>query len=174
MADGQHAEELAAKAAEAVRRVVAAAETRAAEIVREAEADADRIREAAEAKATEIREQAEADARERIETASKALEELRGKLSGAGDARPPPAVSPEPVAEPEPVRAVPEVPAAPQGEAGASAAAGNGDDAAARLVAMKLAVDGKGRDEIEAELTQRFGPGDRSRLLDDVLARAGG
>jgi hypothetical protein len=38
---------------------------------------------------------------------------------------------------------------------------------------MKLAVDGKGRDEIEAELTAKFGPGDRSTLLDDVLARAG-
>ena len=48
-----------------------------------------------------------------------------------------------------------------------------GNDAAARLVAMKLAVDGKGRDEIEAELEGKFGSADRSALLDDVLARAG-
>jgi hypothetical protein len=38
---------------------------------------------------------------------------------------------------------------------------------------MKLAMDGKGRGEIEAELAEKFGAGDRSALLDDVLARAG-
>jgi hypothetical protein len=48
-----------------------------------------------------------------------------------------------------------------------------GNDAAARLVAMKLAVDGRSRDEIESELAEKFGDADRSALLDDVLARAG-
>jgi hypothetical protein len=52
--------------------------------------------------------------------------------------------------------------------------AGNGDDAAQRLVAMRLAIEGKDRAEIEAELREKFGPGDRTGLLDDVLARAGG
>ena len=33
---------------------------------------------------------------------------------------------------------------------------------------MKLAVDGKNRAEIEAELTAKFGAADRSALLDDV------
>jgi hypothetical protein len=52
-------------------------------------------------------------------------------------------------------------------------AGGDGDDAAERLVAMKLAVDGTDRMAIEAELNDRFGAGDRSALLDDVLSRAG-
>jgi len=55
----------------------------------------------------------------------------------------------------------------------ASANSSGGNDAATRLVAMKLAVDGSGRDEIEAELNAKFGSADRSALLDDVLARAG-
>jgi hypothetical protein len=38
---------------------------------------------------------------------------------------------------------------------------------------MKLAVDGKSRDEIETELAEKFGDADRAALLDDVLARAG-
>jgi hypothetical protein len=50
---------------------------------------------------------------------------------------------------------------------------GSSDDAGARLVAMKLALDGKDRGEIEAELETKFGPGDRAALLDDILSRAG-
>ena len=78
---------------------------------------------------------------------------------------------PDPVPEPAPVPQPSPVPAT--GPDPTATAEANGDDAAARLVAMKLAVDGKGREEIEAELTQKFGPGDRSGLLDDVLSRAG-
>ena len=51
--------------------------------------------------------------------------------------------------------------------------AANGDDAAVRLVAMKLAVEGKDSAAIEAELIEKFGPGDRSELLRDVVSRAG-
>jgi len=173
MSEGNQAEELAAQAAEAVRRTVAEAEAKAERILSEAEAEAKRVR-----------DQAEAEARERIDSATKALEELRSKLAAVGNAptsstpaSEPAASEPpasEPVAsqrEPEPLRAEPEVPTSAPTEP--HPAAGNGDDAAARLVAMKLAVDGKGREEIEAELTQRFGPGDRSGLLDDVLSRAG-
>ena len=36
---------------------------------------------------------------------------------------------------------------------------------------MKLAVDGKDQEAIEAELAEKFGPRDRSELLKDVLAR---
>ena len=36
---------------------------------------------------------------------------------------------------------------------------------------MKCAVDGQTRAAIEAELLEKFGAGDRSALLDDVLAR---
>jgi membrane protein involved in colicin uptake len=164
MRKGSQAEDLAAQAAEAVRRAVAEGEAKAEQIVRDAEVEAKRIR-----------DEAEAEARERIERASKALEELRGQLGAVGNTPgPSPAASPPAASEPEPepLRAEPEVPTARPTES-RPAASGNGDDAAARLVAMKLAVDGKGREEIEAELTERFGPGDRSGLLDDVLTRAG-
>ena len=77
------AEELAASAADAVRRVVSEAESRAEEIVREAEAEAGRIREKAEAEAKSIRERAEADARGQIEAAKRALDELGGTLAAA-------------------------------------------------------------------------------------------
>jgi hypothetical protein len=158
MSEGRKAEELAGQAAEAVRRVVAAAEERAAEIVREAEAEAARIR-----------ERAEADAQERIEGAQHALDGLRGKLEGGAAASQPAAESPPtephpaPVPEPAPEPAPDPVPPP----------AGNGDDAAARLLAMKLAIDGKGREEIAYELDAKFGAADRDSLLDDVLARAG-
>ena len=39
-------------------------------------------------------------------------------------------------------------------------------------MAMKLAVEGKDRPAIEAELNEKFGAGDRSALLEDVLSRA--
>ena len=37
---------------------------------------------------------------------------------------------------------------------------------------MKLAVDGKDRAAIEAELSENSAPRDRAALLDDVLSRA--
>jgi dsDNA-specific endonuclease/ATPase MutS2 len=170
VSESNRAEELAAQAAETIRSTLAEAEAKAERIISDAEAEAKRIL-----------DQAEAEARERIDSATTALEELLSKLAEVGNApmsspsETEPAASPpapsEP--EPEPLRAEPEVPTTPPTEPHPAAGSGNGDDAAARLVAMKLAVDGKGREEIEAELTQRFGPGDRSALLDDVLARAG-
>jgi hypothetical protein len=171
MSSGQHADDLAAKAAEAVRRVVAEAEDRAAEIIRDADAKAASIREQAEAEAGQIRKRAEADARGQIEAAKRALDELGGTLVAAASEAVPKAETPEPKPKPEPApEPVEELPGAP--EAPVSPPAGNGDDAAQRLVAMKLAVDGRDRAEIEAELNARFGEADRSALLDDVLSRA--
>jgi len=54
----------------------------------------------------------------------------------------------------------------------AQAAAPNGSDAA-RLVAMKMAIDGTARAQIESELAAKFGVADRSALLDEVFTRAG-
>ena len=177
MSAGQHADDLAKEAAEAVRRVLADAEERAAEITRQAEAEAASVRERAEADAAQIRERAEADARGQIEAAKRALDELGGTLVAAAteaipqaetpEPDPEPAPRPEPEPEPQPE---PETPGAP--ETPVSPPAANGNDAAERLVAMKLAVDGKDRSAIEAELTERFGAADRSALLDDVLSRA--
>jgi vacuolar-type H+-ATPase subunit H len=178
MSDVQQSDDLAAKAAEAVRRVVAEAEDRAAQIIQEAEAKAASIREQAEAEAKQIRDRGEADARAQIDAAKRALDELGGTLVAAATEALPkseteeaPAPPPEPEPEPEPGEPEPEEsPGAP--EAPISPPAPNGNDAAARLVAMKMAVEGMGRDRIEVELNEKFGPDDRSALLDDVLHRA--
>jgi hypothetical protein len=196
MSPEERADELAARAAEAVRRVVAEAEERAAEILREAEAEASRIRQEAEAQASRTRERAEADARGQIEAAKRALDELGGTLVAAAseaipraenetqeteteEEKPPgPHPDPEPEAEPEaPSKSpgAPEAPISPPAEESPTVESpdtGNGDDAAERLVALKLAVEGKDPAVIEAELVQRFGPGDRSTLLRDVVNRA--
>jgi hypothetical protein len=193
MADSKNAEELAAQAAEAVKRVLADAEQRAGEIVRDAEAKAASVREQAEAAAAQIRERAEGDARAQIEAAKRALDELGGTLSAAvsaaipkGETEPQPTETeeetepgPHPDPEPEPAEpeeesepaGAPEAPVSPPSEETASQRTTNGDDAAERLVAMKLAVDGKDRDAIEGELTEKFGARDRGDLLDDVLSR---
>jgi hypothetical protein len=53
------------------------------------------------------------------------------------------------------------------------APAGNGSDAAgARLVAMKMALDGASREEVGREL-EGYDLPDREALLDEVFARAG-
>ena len=164
----QRADQIATQVADAVRRVVTEAESRAVEIVREAEADAARIRERAETEAAQIRERGEAEARDQIEAARRALDELGGSLATAVSEATPGGETPP--AEPE----TPVSPPAPEQEETAvqpPPATGNGDDAAQRLVAMKLAVDGKDRAEIETELTEKFGDADRSALLDDVLSR---
>ena len=180
MSSGGHSDDLAAKAADAVRGIVAEAEDRAAEIIRDADAKAARIREQAEAEAKRIRERAEGDARGQIEAAKRALDELGGTLVAAASeaipkAETPEAETPEPESEPAPEPdPKPEQPSEPPGspETPVSPPPANGDDAAERLVAMKLAVEGRDRAAIEAELSERFGASDRSALLDDVLSRA--
>jgi hypothetical protein len=183
MADGKSAEELAAEAAEAVRQAVAEAESRAAEIVRDAEAKAASVREQAEAEAAQIRERAEGDARSQIEAAKRALDELGGTLAAAASSALPKAESePHETETDQPAESpgAPEAPVSPPAEPEpepepepeqTGSTAGNGDDAAERLVAMKMAVDGKDQAAIAAELVEKFGPGDRTELLKDVLER---
>ena len=178
MSSAGHSDDLAAKAADAVRGIVAEAEDRAAEIIRDADAKAASIREQAEAEAKRIRERAEGDARGQIEAAKRALDELGGTLVAAASEAIPKAEAPEPESEPAPEpepepdrsRSPSEPPGSP--ETPVSPPPANGDDAAERLVAMKLAVEGRDRAAIEAELSERFGASDRSALLDDVLSRA--
>ena len=66
---------------------------------------------------------------------------------------------------------MPEPPSAVDGAASVPSASNGGDDSQ-RLVAMKMALDGSGREQIAAELDAKFGASDRAALL-DVLARAG-
>jgi colicin import membrane protein len=166
MAEETQADQLAAQAAEAVRRVIAQAEARAAEIVREAESQAAKIRETAEGDAAQARERAEADARAQIEAAKRALDELGGTLAAAASAAIPSPTGSSETPAPAPAQDLTEP--VPE-ETGPTA--GNDGDAAERLVAMKLAVEGKDPAAIEAELIERFGPGDRADLLREVLSR---
>jgi hypothetical protein len=147
-------EELAQQAADSVRDVIAAAERRAEEIVREAEAEAERIRAGATA-----------------ETPSPPVP--HPDPSPPGDPVPEP-TPPEP-APPAPTPPTPD-PTPPAPDPAPPTTTSNGaatGDAAVRLLAMKLALDGGGRDEIASALETKFGAADRGALLDDVLARAG-
>jgi hypothetical protein len=183
-------DDLAQQAADAVRDAVAAAEKRAGEIVADAEAKAKEIVADAEREAEGLRERAELEARERLDKVRAALEGLESQLSGevaevepgpvtVPEPEPPatPEPAPEPVPEPSP-EPVPE-PSPPPDEAdppapdvsGFNGEAG-GDKAAARLVAMKMALDGASREEIDSHLSEKYGLDDNEKLLDDVLARA--
>ncbi|MGH2924424.1 MAG: hypothetical protein ACRDK1_00470 [Solirubrobacterales bacterium] len=167
------AEELIRQATDSVRSALDAAQRRAQEIVAQAEADAKGIRAEAEAAAKRIRTeaedaagrirgQAEGQAQRRLQEVRGALDELRGRLSDEGEAAgsataatPPPPASAEPSPTPK---------AEPSGAG----------DAAARLVAMKLALDGTPRDEARTQLAAEFEVADLDGLLDEVYARATG
>lgn len=80
-----------------------------------------------------------------------------------------PEPSPEPVPEPTPdpvPEPIPDTPAP-------AAINGSEDEQAARLVAMKMALDGSSRDQIAAHLTQNYRLADGDGLLDMVLTHAG-
>jgi outer membrane biosynthesis protein TonB len=180
------AEQIVHDVAERVRAVIADAEERAAAIVRDAEEEAQGIR-----------ARAEEDARKRLDEVQRAFADLQGKLGGSPQAEvtpepvtvpepsppdtpePTPDPVPEPVPGPEPVpEPTPQpVPEPTPGEPPEPAAGGNGgglstDKAAARLVAMKMALDGASREEIDAHLAANYDVESREKLLDDVLARA--
>ena len=179
-------EQIAHEVAERVRGVLAEAEERANEIVRDAEDEA-----------TRIRARAESEARKRLEEVASAFQDLQGKLSGESaevipepppvpepeppatpEPEPPPVPEPTPDPVPEPVPTPPSVPepTPPPGEADPPSISGNGavtaDKAAARLVAMKMALDGSSREAIDAHIAANYDVDNRSDLLDDVLARA--
>jgi outer membrane biosynthesis protein TonB len=179
-------EQIAREVADGVRGVLAEAERRADEIVREAEDEA-----------TRIRARAESDARKRLEEVSSAFQDLKGKLAGESaevipepppvpepeppatpEPEPPPIPEPTPDPVPEPVPTPPSVPepTPPPDEADPPSVAANGaaspDKAAARLVAMKMALDGSSREAIDAHIVANYDVDNRQALLDDVLARA--
>jgi hypothetical protein len=175
MAD-READSFAQAAANRVREIVGSAEERAEEILSEAREEAERIR-----------EHAEAEAREKLDEVRAALADLEGRI-GAGAAH-------EPSATPEPeVRAdqtaaeAEEAPPALQEEPAETSGApteklieqlrsgageeGESDAGAARLVAMKMALDGASRDEIDRHLAESYKVPDRRKLVDEVLAKA--
>ena len=156
--------------AENVRAALDSAQQRADEIVREAEAEAQRIR-----------SRAETEARERLDQVREALERLE---AGLGDPTSPPASVPESArkapkaAKPEPPEPpvelkAPEPEPQPAPRTKASNEAPNADAGAARLVAMKLALDGTSRDEARDQLAADYEVADLDALLDEVYAKAG-
>jgi hypothetical protein len=161
--------------------------------------EAERLR----AEAERIRADAEADARRRLDEVQTALADLRGRLSDSQDAEvepgpvtvpepeppqtpeplpePTPEPTPEPVPEPmpEPVpEPIPDPPQTPEPVSSTPASANGdepkaGDDSAARLVAMKLALEGTSRDDAREQLAAEYDVADLDGLLDDVYSRAG-
>jgi hypothetical protein len=71
----------------------------------------------------------------------------------------PPTETPEPVSS---------TPASANGDESTA-----GDDSAARLVAMKLALDGTSRDDAREQLAAEYDVADLDSLLDDVYSKAG-
>ncbi len=157
-------EDLAKQAADSVRQVIAEAQKQAAEIIS-----------AAEKEAEGIRARAQAEARDQVEGAKRALEELTARFgqqsSSPQQAAPPPTPEPPP---PPPGPPTPEpAEATTEPEPTAAPASASDDSQAARLVAMKMALDGVFRDEIDAELEKSYSLADRAALVDEVLAKAG-
>jgi outer membrane biosynthesis protein TonB len=142
---------------------------------------------------------AAAQAQKRVEEVRSALAQLQGRLGGEENEdraapgsevepgpvtvpEPEPPVTPEPMPEPAPEPApvpTPE-PSPPPGETDRPAASADGDgaerrsdDAAARLVAMKLALDGTSREEAGKLLASDYDLAELDTLLDEVYAKAG-
>ena len=178
------------------------AEDRAREIVATAEERANKLIADAEKEADAIRSRGEAESQERLARVREALLTLEGAMGNrpSSEIDPGPAEVPEPMppvepepsppaepepmppAEPEPMPPDPEIeppaPAVPDRESpqmknGLPAGAGRSADAtAARIVAMKMALDGSSRDEISSRLDSDYEIDGTDKLLDDVMKRA--
>jgi hypothetical protein len=168
-------EEIVRELTDRIREAIEVAEKRAAEIVRRAETEAQRIR-----------AEAEAAASRRLDEVQKALDDLHGRLSGEARSevtpgpvtvpepapgtvpQPAPAATPEPGPEPAPPPAEADPPSPEPANGG-----GDGQEAAARLVAMKLALDGTAREEARRQLATDYDLADLDALLEDVYSRVG-
>jgi DivIVA domain-containing protein len=185
---------VAGRAGDKVSEIVAFAEAKAAEIEGEARQRAEAI--ISEAR-TEARNQIER-AQGAVAGLVKQADDLRERVGALGrdlggetepatvpeptvpqpEVDPSPVVVPEPEPPREPVPApdpmpAPEIePVEPEQPPPAAGESGNGDEAGARLVAMKMALDGSSREEVEQHLSEAFGLTDAGDLLDDVFARA--
>jgi outer membrane biosynthesis protein TonB len=190
------AEQIVHDVAERVRALIADAEERAARIVRDAEQEAERIRTGAESEA----ERRLSDVREALDEIQGKLgatgevvpgpvtvpePEPPGVPEPTPDPVPEPVPGPERVPEPTPDPVPDPVPGpervpepsprpgpSPDPAPGENGGARSTDKAAARLVAMKMALDGASREEIEQHLEGHYDVGHLEKLLDDVLARA--
>jgi hypothetical protein len=136
-----------------------------------------------------------ADAEDAISQLVGQAESLRDRLAGQAEITPGPVVVPEPepplepepgptpVPEPEPPlepeptpepvpEPTPPSPPEPSPPAPPSEPVAASDTMAPRLVAMKMALEGASREEIDRHLAENYDVAHREKLLDDVLARA--
>jgi DivIVA domain-containing protein len=173
---------LSAQAGEQVKTIVEAAERGAQEIREAARAEArehvahvtaaaDRLRERIEQMERDMT-QLVIDLREGADRLHGDLDELQAgtdELSTARGAAPAP--EPPAASEPEAPAAAPESTAP---ETPAPSAPKNGDSAAARIVALDMALSGTSREETDRYLAANYDLPDRAALLDEVYAAAGG
>jgi DivIVA domain-containing protein len=187
---------LADVAAQKVGSIVEAAEAKAKEIEADARREADELLSNARDQARDQLERAQRsvanligqadDLRQRI--GAMAEDVIGGQGSRAEtepgpepvpEPMPPePEVDPTPVTVPEPAPPLepePEPPSIPEPgpEPPTPAAANGADDQAARLVAMKMVLDGSSRDDIAKHLAANYELSDTDQLLDAVFERAG-
>lgn len=183
-----------------VRAALDEAEEKAREIVATAEERAKELIANAEAEASKIRDGAENEAQDRLAKVREALANLEGSFGGSPSSEidpgpaevpepmppvepepsPPLEPEPQPPAEPEPMPPDPEIePPAPAQPDRDSPQLTNGfssdrsqDATAARIVAMKMALDGVPRDEISVHLDENYEIDSSNQLLDDVMTRA--
>ena len=166
---------LSAQAGDQVKAIVEAAERSAQEIRFAAQAEArehvahmtaaaDRLRERIEQMERDVT-QLVLDLRAGAERLRGDLEDLQAGTNELSDVRAeesPAAAAPEPEPEPEP--AVSDPGDAPK----------NGDTAAARIVALDMALSGTSREDTDRYLAENYDLPDRAALLDEVYAAAGG
>jgi DivIVA domain-containing protein len=105
-----------------------------------------------------------------LQAGTDALSSARGAAPAAPTPAPPPAEPRAVAPTPEPPAAGPEPPApgpAPTPEAK------DGDSAAARIVALDMALSGTSREDTDRYLAENYDLPDRAALLDEVYAAAG-
>jgi vacuolar-type H+-ATPase subunit H len=189
---------LADVASEKVASIVEAAEAKAKEIEADARREADLLLSGARDQARDQIERAQRSVAKLVGQADELRERIGAmadEVIGTGEpeadtpepvpgpqpvpepAPPEPEVDPTPVTvpEPEPPREPePEPPLIPEPHPEPPAPAANGaDEQAARLVAMKMALDGSSREEIAKHLAENYELSDSGELLDAVFERAG-
>jgi DivIVA domain-containing protein len=181
---------LSAQAGQQVKAIVGAAERGAQEIREAAQAEAREHVAHVTAAADRLRErieQMERDMTQLVIDLREGADRLRGDLdalqagtdelsTAGGAALAAPASAPAPP-EPRAVAPTPDAtPAAPEPPAPEPAAAPeprNGDSAAARIVALDMALSGTSREDTDRYLAENYDLPDRAALLDEVYAAAG-
>jgi len=188
---------LSAQAGDQVKAIVEAAERGAQEIRDAAQAEAREHVANVTAAADRLRErieQMERDMTQLVIDLREGADRLRGDLDGlqagtdalstARAATPsapapsptlpePRAVAPPPEPRPEPEPAAAQEPAAAP-DPPATHEPKNGDSAAARIVALDMALSGTSREDTDRYLAENYDLADRAALLDEVYAAAGG